>query len=540
MRAKIGSNRFSAWWVGLPIIYALQVTVIAAAGNADLADAVKGQDKARVQALIKQATNVNAAQLDGSTALHWAVYWDDLETVERLISAGANVNASNDLGVTPLFLASTQEDSRLLTGLLKAGANPNAAVMSGESPLMAAARTGRIASVKALLAHGASVNAKEPSHDQTALMWAVVNCHPDVVQALLDAGADIHARSRIRRRKALVLSERQASYNPGAYEQHVKKGEIIEVEEGGFTPLLFAAQKGDIGSARLLLAAGEDVNETAPIGMSGLVIAAYSNNADFGKFLLDKGADPNSAAAGYTALHAAILRGNLELVKALLAHKADPNSKITKANGARRQSADYSFGNTLVGATPLYLAAKFGEVEIMRVLAANGADLHFAMPDGSTPMMAAMNLPWTDSGATEGLGRDRRDRYIFFRLIKTESPDDFTPQTPEEEERDALAMVQMEVAAGVNVNAARRDGTTAMHLAAAEGLNHVIDILFSHGANLNPEDRRHHFLLMIGGAPRRNRGGDLLPPRLATAALLRSLGGKEGEVVPIEDARRRR
>jgi ankyrin repeat protein len=275
--------------------------------------------------------------------------------------------------------------------------------------------------------------------------------------------------------------------------------------------------------------------------MNALVMAAYGDKGEFASFLLGKGANPNDDGAGFTALHAAVLRSDLQLVKSLLAHGANPNAKITKANGARRQSADYAFGNSLVGSTPLYLAAKFGEVEIMRTLAAGGADLHCTMPDGSTPMMAAMDTPETDSGDVEGLGRDRRDRYVFFRLIKTQSPDDFNPQPPEQVERDVLSMVKIEVENGADVNAANHDGDTALHLAAAKGLNQVVEFLVSHKADVNAKNGRRQTPLDLALAPRRNRGGDLLPSMTATADLLRRLGGEEGgEPVPEGALRPRR
>jgi ankyrin repeat protein len=514
--------------------------VFAGPDEARLADAVKKKDAKAVQLLLDQRADTNARLGDGATALHWAAYWGDAELVDRLIRAGAKVTLANDLGVTPLHLASTNENPGVAKRLLAAGAEPNAAAKLGHTPLMAAARAGRAEIAAALLARGANVNARESTHDQTALMWAAASRRPEVVKVLLSAGADLSARSKLRLRKSLILTSRQASYNPGAYELHLKKGDIVEVSEGGFTALLFAAQQGDVESARLLLDAGADVNETAPIGMSALVVAAYSDHLDVGRYLLDRRADANAAGAGYSALHAAILRGNLKFVEALLAHGANPNAPITRANGARRQSADFAFGHTLVGASPLYLAAKFAEIAIMRALVAAGADLGFKMPDGSTPIMAATDTPETDSGDVEGLGRDRRDRYVFFRLIQTKSPDDVTPKTPEAEENDVLDMVKFLSSRDVDLNAANSDGDTAMHLAAAKGLNRVIEYLVSRKADVNARNGRRQTPLDLAEAPRRNRGGDSLGNRAETAMLLRGLGAIEGgEPVPETRPRRR-
>ena len=137
--------------------------------------------------------------------------------------------------------------------LLAAGADATAAVDTGETVLMGCARTGSVAAIRALLAAGAEVNSRESTEEQTALMWAVAERHAAVVTVLLDHGADVHARSRVRRR---VISRRLQS--------ELKYGELgrsygTDAEEtriGGFTPLLFAARQGDIESARVLLAAG--------------------------------------------------------------------------------------------------------------------------------------------------------------------------------------------------------------------------------------------------------------------------------------------
>ncbi len=532
-------TRFVGYGISLSLVAVLSSDALAAPGEARLAEAIKRKDAEAVQVLFGQRADPNERLGDGATALHWAAYWGDAEIVDRLIRAGAKVEVANDLGVTPLLLASTNEDSAVAKRLLAAGADPNAAGRSGQTPLMAAARAGRAEIAAALVARGANVNARESTHDQTALMWATASRRPEVVRVLLSAGADVKARSRIRVRKSLILTSRQASYNPGAYEQHLKTGDIVDVSEGGYTALLFAAQQGDVESAKLLLGAGAEVNDPAPTGMSPLVVAAYSDHLEVGKYLLEHGAAADVAAAGYTALHAAVLKGNVRFVEALLAHGANPNAPITRANGARRQSADFAFGHTLVGATPLYLAARFAEIPIMRALAAAGADLHFIMPDGSTPIMAAVDTPETDSGDVEGLGRDRRDRYVFFRLIHTTSPDDVTPKTPEDEERDVLEMVKFLSSGDVDLNAANSDGDTAMHLAGAKGLNRVIEYLVSRKADVNAQNGRRQTPLDLAEAPRRNRGGDNLGNRAATAALLRGLGAKEGGE-PVPDIRPRR
>src|SRR6185436_5173493 len=281
------------------------------------------------------------------------------------------------------------------------------------------------AAVTALLAHGADVKARERSRGQTALMWAAAERHGDIVEALIKAGADVHARSNVWTEVVNVSPQgftnsgiaaglsaqevdaraaaRRAGGGPGVRGpvaqpatprpqaaaagggvDDVDTSGIVEIQQGGYTPLLFAAQQGAVESARALIAAGANVNDVAPIGTSALVVAAHSGQGAVGAFLLDKGADPNAAGAGYTAMHAAILRGDVELVKALVAHGADLKATIKKGTPARRQATDYMLGGQVIGATPFWLAARFNEPGILRALAAGGADRTFMLND-TTP-----------------------------------------------------------------------------------------------------------------------------------------------------------
>jgi uncharacterized protein len=361
------------------------------AADLRLIQAVKAQDEASVRALLKQHVDVNAQQGDGATALHWAANLDNLSTADLLIRAGAGVNAANDLGATPLHLACMNRSAAMVDRLLEAKANANAKLLNGETVLMTCARTGEAKAVKLLLVHGADPKAKEREHDQTALMWAAAEVHPDVVALLIEFGADVRARSRIYSQTVVGEQTQKAGREKLNY----------DVLRGGSTPLLFAARTGDAESARLLLASGADANDALPDGTSALVLAAHSGQGNVAAVLLDKGADPNAAGSGYTALHAAVLRSDLTLVKALLAHKADPNIRITKGTPVRRNTTDWNLLATLIGSTPYLLAARFLEPEIMRTLAAGGADVKMTMPDGASALMLATGV---DSPTTE----DRR------------------------------------------------------------------------------------------------------------------------------------
>jgi ankyrin repeat protein len=425
-----------------------------------LIHAVKTKDVDAVRTLLKQRIDVNAAQGDGATALHWAAHRDDLAIADLLIRAGARARVANDLGATPLHLACTNRSAPMIERLLAAGANARAALLSGETVLMTCARAGNAQAVKALLAHGADVNAKESEHQQTALMWAVAERHPEVVTLLIGAGADIRARSLT-----------YAQIVVGEQTQRAGREELnYTVLRGGATPLLFAARVGDVESAKLLLQAGANANDSQPDSLSALVLAAHSGNGDVAALLLEHGADPNAFGSGYSALHAAILRSDLKLVKALLARGTDPNARIVKGTPLRRDTTDWNLPATLIGSTPYLLAARFLEAEIMPVLLAGGADPALTMPDGTTALMLATGMGSRTSASRRGIEK------IDFGKVEAES-----------RVRDGVAAA---LGAAGDPNAANPAGDTALHVAASRGYDTVIPLLVEHGARVDVKNKR--------------------------------------------------
>ena len=165
--------------------------------------------------------------------------------------------------------------------LLEAGANPNAALLRGETPVMVAARSGNPDIVEQLLAKGANVNARA-ARGQTALMWAVAQKHPEVVKVLLAHGADVQARSEVWSQVMAVPPHGRPEYKRA-------------IPHGSDTALMFAARVGDLASAKLLVAAGANVNDQDAWGVSATVLAAHSGYGELVDFLLEKGADPNLA-----------------------------------------------------------------------------------------------------------------------------------------------------------------------------------------------------------------------------------------------------
>jgi ankyrin repeat protein len=287
-----------------------------------------------------------------------------------------------------------------------------------------------------------------------------------VVRLLVEHKAAVDARSNSRK---LLFNTSGPGSNllAGAKE---KGGAPKVIPVGGSTPLLFAARSGCIECARILLAHGANKDDSAPDGTSALVLAAHSGQGSFAAFLLDAGANPNAEGAGYAALHAAVLKDDLTLIKALLAHGANPNLQLASGTPVRRGGPDFGFPAYLIGATPFLLAAKYASPEMMRVLAAGGADLRLATGDGTTAIIAAA-------------GADHR----------TGGP----PGTPPAEEPDALAAVAAALELGCDVNAANQAGNSALHIAALRGYNTIVKLLLEHGARTDIKNKRGQTPLSI-------------------------------------------
>ena len=391
---------------------------------------------------------------DGSTPLHWAAYADDLPRLDRLIKAGAPVNAANDIGATPLWAASLNGSATIVARLLEAGANPNIALLSGETPLMAASRAGKAAVVDLLLAKSANPDARG-ARAQTALMWAVAQKHADVVNVLVARGADVHARTESWTQMMAVPPHGLPEYNR-------------LIPHGAETALMFAARVGDLASAKVLVEGGANVNDHDAWGVSATTLAAFSGYGDVARYLLEKGADPNNDRPGFTALHCAIMRRDEETVAALLARGANPNAPVRVWTPTRRSSDDYHFMPALVDATPYWLAARFTQPNVMRLLATHGADpkvIHesnYVQGEGyqrrkerTTAIMAALGM----GGGTAWVPIDRAGR-------------------------DALVLETVKVAVelGADLTVASTDGRTALDSARAQKYDAVAAFLESRGA----------------------------------------------------------
>lgn len=325
-----------------------------------IVQAAKDRDGELLRGLLRDGADATAAAPDGSTALHWASYWDDIDGAELLLRAGADASAANDLGATPLWNASLNGSGELVRLLLARGADPNAALLSGETAVMTAARTGSAEVLELLLDAGGDPNVPG-TRDQTALMWAAAQGHAGAVRVLLERGADVHARSETRNQLMAVPP-------------HSDPANQQMVPHGGYTALLFAGRIGDVESAKLLLAAGADVDAADSWGVTPLVLAAHSGFLELVTVLLGEGADANAAGAGFSALHLAVMRRDEAMARVLLEHGADANARLQNWTPTRRSSDDWHIHPSLVGATPFWMAARLGQPGTMRLLVEHGAD----------------------------------------------------------------------------------------------------------------------------------------------------------------------
>jgi uncharacterized protein len=499
------SSRTSFFFVFFVVI--VGGAIAGASGEQPLVQAAKRNDAAQVRMLLRQGANANAKEGDGATALHWAAYHGNSAIADQLIGAGARVDAANDLSITPLALASENGHAAIVDRLLARGADPNAASETGVTPLMRAARTGSIASVRALLAKGARVNAVERDRQQTALMWAVSQRHPEIVKALLENGADLKARTVVRR---LTVMLDQGPPGVKTARQHAH-----QIDAGGSTPLLFAAASGSAEAAGALLDHGADVNDSAADGNSALVLAAFAGHGAVARLLLERGADANASGAGYTALHAAVLRGDTETVQALLAKGANPDARMTKGSPVRRFGSQWALVHNLTGATPLFIATVYNELELMRMLLDAGASPSLPLDNGVPPLLIA---------AGGEVPHEARPSDVARLGIN----DVDVPEVPRPE-GDLVTATRLLLDRGAAVTETTAGGDTPLHAAAAAALTGVIQLLVDRGAAIEATNKSGQTPLALT-LPREGGRQRPDPDRAARAkaaeTLLRSLGAK--------------
>ncbi|MCY3545517.1 MAG: ankyrin repeat domain-containing protein [Gemmatimonadetes bacterium] len=346
-----GALRASGWVSALLLALLLPAAV---GHDSPVADAAMRGDAAAVRDLIADGADVNAAQGDGMTALHWAASNRDPGLAHMLLEAGADIGAGTRIGrYTPLHVAAQAGAGEVVELLLGAGADPDAPITVGGAarPLHLAAAAGSERGVRALAAAGADVNAAEESWAQTPLIFAASKGRTEVVAALLGAGADpaIHSRVMDVTSRAVYdrieRSERNRRIREGQpwgpevaaevrrqHEEESRRRELAEaasaaeaetrmIEEpeplsygelvgghGGLTALLHAVREGHAETALALIDGGADINQvSAGDGTSPILMATINGHYDLAMRFLELGADPTMAShAGATPLFAAI------------------------------------------------------------------------------------------------------------------------------------------------------------------------------------------------------------------------------------------
>jgi len=533
--------------------------VLSAQSPAPIAGAAQNGDRETVKTLLKKGLDVNEAQGDGTTALHWAAIKGDAEMAQMLIYAGANVRATTRIGAyTPLYLAAKGGYSDVVAALLAAGADAKTVTANGTTPLMIAAAAGDTRSITSLIENGADINAMDGAKGETPLIFAAGFNRTDAVKLLLARGADHKVTTKVVDLFALTAPEEEAmlrgqggnSTRPagsrpadvaGATRAY-RYNELIS-SQGGLTALLFAARQGYLDTAKALLDGGADINQlNAGDKTSPLLMAIINGHFDLATMLVERGANVNAAAFNGVAPLFAVLNIQwapkslypspkayqqqkatyLDLMQTLLAKGADPNARVARKVWYQAYNSDYA-GFDEAGATPFFRAAYASDVAAMKLLAANGADPHIGTfkpagrpftGEGTRQIQDTSGLPAIPYGgpgilplhAATGVGYGEG----FAANSHRYAPTGFLP-----------AIKYLVEEAGADVNAADHEGNTPLHLCASRGDNACINYLVSKGADVMRVNREGNTTVdMANGPVQRTQ------PYPETIKLLEGLGAK--------------
>lgn len=531
---KAGAGRMDTRRPGA-LVAALVLTLLVSAAtppDSPVADAAMRGDQGSVRALLQQGADVNAAQGDGMTALHWAADRGDLEMARMLVYAGAGLEAVTRMAeYTPLHLASRAGHGAVVRALLEAGSDPAAPTGSGgATPLHLAAAAGDAEAVAALIEHGADVDAREERAGQTPLIFAAAQNRVEAIRALLAGGADPSLtttvvdmveleeslrggeQDRVRQqinaqlaaRAAQEQKESEEEEKPAEAPRPLSMGQQV-AHMGGMTALLHAARQGHARAVEALLDSGADIDQVSADGTTPIFIAALNGHFDLVLALLDRGADPNLANhANGTPLFATInqqwipktgyaqpnvhLQQNathMEVMEALLQAGADPNARLSKRLWFTQYGGSILSVN-MIGATPFWRASYAADVAAMRLLVAYGAD--HRVPTQRPP--ARRRIAWDEdpgadkSGipavpvggpgihpihAASGVGYGQG----FAANAHRHAPDGWMP-----------AMRYLVDELGADVNVRDHDAYNALHHAASRGDTEMIRFLVERGADV--------------------------------------------------------
>ena len=454
--------------------------------HGNLADVVASGNRGHALDMIAEGTDVNAVQSDGTSALLYAVYQGDAELVSALLKAGADVNLRNEYGASTMSEAAMQGSAEILGLLLEHGGNPELGNLEGETPLMVVARAGNLGAAALLLDNGADINAREHWGGQTAAMWAAAHHQHEMLQLLIDRGADIDMKSTARIWDRTIMNEPRPK----------------DMNNGGFSALHYAAREGCTQCVSVLAKGGADMNAVDPDRVSGLNLALINMHFDTALAFIEGGADVNQwDIFGRAPLYNAIdlntmpvggrpdipsedVTTGYDVAKVLLEKGANPNMQLKVRPPYRNAVFDRGADNPLSnGATPLIRAARSADTESVRLLLEHGALVDLPNAQGHTPLLIVAGIQWP-ADPTRGRYKTEEASIETLRVL-LDAGADINALTGDPAIRPTEQSPQEDRDAGYERGNGRSsvfaDGQTALHAAAKVGWNKIAKFLIDNG-----------------------------------------------------------